>query len=69
MLPVEDPLTNKVSNIEVLSQGENPCGIMAKVRDCSLKIREFKLQLCYYIHFWTSTLGKGMNPQLPTAFG
>ena len=30
--------------------------------DCNLKVSEFKLQLCYYIHFWTNTLGKGMNP-------
>ena len=25
-------------------------------------ISDFKLQSCYYIHFWTDTLGKGMNP-------
>ena len=26
---------------------ESPHGIMAKVVDCSLKVSEFKLQLCY----------------------
>ena len=39
----------------------SPCGIMVKVQDYSLDISEFKLQSCNYIHFWTNTLGKGMN--------
>ena len=48
---------------------ESPYGIMAKVLDCSLEISEFKLQLCYYIHFLTNTLGKGINPLIPLAMG
>ena len=31
-------------------------GIMAKVLDCGLEVREFKLQPCYYVHFQTNTI-------------
>ena len=34
---------------------------MAKVLDYNLEVSEFKLPLYYYIHFWTNTLGKGLN--------
>ena len=34
--------------------------VMAKVLDCGLKVSEFKLQLCNYIHS-----EKGMNPLIP----
>ena len=44
-------------------------GVMTKVLDCGLEVNEFKLQLCYYIHFWTNTLGKGMNPLISPAMG
>ena len=30
---------------------------------------KFKLQLCYYVHFYTNTLGKGMNPLIPPFMG
>ena len=30
------------------------CGIVVKVLICDLKVSEFKLQLCYYIHFQTN---------------
>ena len=30
---------------------------------------EFKLQLRYYVHFLTNTLGKGMNYFIPTSMG
>ena len=43
----------------------NPSGIKAKVLDCGLKVNECKLQLYYYIHFWTNSLGKSMNPLSP----
>ena len=33
---------------------------MAKVLDCSLKVRKFKLQSCYNAHFFTNTLGEGI---------
>ena len=35
--------------------------------DYNIVVSEFELQLCYYIHFWTNTLGKGMNPFIPSA--
>ena len=35
--------------------------IIAKVQDAGLEISEIELQSCYYIHFQTNTLGKGMN--------
>ena len=35
---------------------------MIKALDCGIVVREFELQLRYYIHFRTNTLGKGMNP-------
>ena len=38
-----------------------PCGVMVKAMDCRIVISEFELQLYYCIHFWTNTLGKGMN--------
>ena len=41
-------------------------GVMFKVLDCGIVVREFELQLRYYVHFWTSILGKGMTlPILP----
>ena len=44
---------------------ESPCGVMAKVMDCGLKVGQFKLQWCYYIHFQINNLGKNMNPSIP----
>ena len=40
----------------------SPYGIMTKVLDYGLKVSEFKLQLHYYVHFWTNTFLKGMKP-------
>ena len=37
------------------------CGVVANVLDYSSS-SEFKLKSCYYIHFQTNILGKGMNP-------
>ena len=34
---------------------------MDKVVDSSIEVSEFELQSCYYVHFQTNTLGKGMN--------
>ena len=34
---------------------------MPKVLDYNIIVSKFELQPCYYIHFWTNTLGKGMN--------
>ena len=41
-----------------------PRGVMVKAMDCGIVVREFVLQLRYYVHFRANTLGKGMNPQL-----
>ena len=42
-----------------ISLYRNPRSVVAELLDCSLKVREFKLQLRYYVHFQTDTLGKG----------
>ena len=49
--------------------GKSPYDIMAQELDCGLKVSKFKLQSCYYIHFWTSTIGKGMTLLIPLAIG
>ena len=36
---------------------------------CGIVRSEFELQSRYYIHFWTNTLGKGMNPLTLPAMG
>ena len=46
-----------------------PRGVMVKAMDCEIVVREFVLQLCYYVHFWANTLGKGMNPLMLPAMG
>ena len=35
---------------------------MALALDDSPKVNKFKLQFCYYVHFQTNTLEKGMYP-------
>ena len=47
--------------------GLSPCGVMAKLLDCDIVLSEFDLHSRCYIHFRTNTLGKGMNPLIPTA--
>ena len=49
--------------------GGCPHGIMVKVMDCEIVANEFELQLRYYIHFRTNTLGKGMNPLILPSIG
>ena len=46
-----------------------PRGIMVKAMDCGIVVREFELQSCYYVHFRTNTLGKGMNSLILPAMG
>ena len=54
---------SNTSNLHTALFGGNLCGVMAKVLDCSLKVREFEYQLHYYVHSQTNTLEKeGMNP-------
>ena len=44
-------------------------GLVANTLDCDIVVREFKLQLGYYIHFETNILGKGTNPHILPAMG
>ena len=39
-----------------------PRGVMVKALDCRIVVREFVLQLRYYVNFPANTLGKGMSP-------
>ena len=44
-------------------------GVMVKVIDCGIVVREFVLQSRYYVHFRANTFGKGMNPLILPAMG
>ena len=46
-----------------------PRGVMVKAMDCRIVVREFVLQLRYYVHFRANTIGKGMNPLILPAMG
>ena len=54
-----------VYKLLVLDKGGCPHNVVANMLDCDIVVSEFKLQSCYYIHFQTNTLGKGMNPLIP----
>ena len=47
----------------------NPSVVVAIVLVCDIVVSEFELQSCYYVHFRTDTLGKGMNPLIPPGKG
>ena len=49
--------------------GGCPRGVMVEAMVCKIVAREFKLQLRYYVHFQTNTLGKGMNTRYPPSYG
>ena len=42
---------------------------MAEVLNCNLEESEFRLQLRFYIHFWTNALGKDMDVLIPPSDG
>ena len=42
---------------------------MDKLMNYGLEVNEFELQSRYYVHIWTNTLEKGMNPLIPPAMG
>ena len=46
-----------------------PRGVMVKALDCGIVVSKFELQSCYYIHFRTNTLEKGMNVLILPAMG
>ena len=35
---------------------------MAKTLDSEIAVNEFEFQLSYYVHFWTNTFEKDMDP-------
>ena len=45
----------------------NPCGVVANVLNCDIVVIESELQSCYYVHFQTNTLEKGLNMVIPKA--
>ena len=50
--------TNTTAVQPLTSQG----GVMVKALDGRIVVNKFELQSRYYVHFWTNTLGKGVNP-------
>ena len=46
-----------------------PRSVKVKAMDCRIVASEFVLQSRYYVHFWTNTLRKGMNPFILPAMG
>ena len=45
----------------------NPCGVVANKLNCNIIVSEFKLQICYYVHFQTNHLRKDMNSRISLA--
>ena len=43
-----------------------PRRVVACVLENDIIVSEFKLPPCYYIHFWTNILVKGMNSIIPS---
>ena len=42
---------------------------MTNVLDYGLEVSEFELKSQNNVHFWTNTLGKGMNLLIPSSYG
>ena len=59
----------KENGFKLKERGGCPPGVMVKVMDCKIIVSDFVLQLRYYVHFRTNTLGKGMNPLILPAMG
>ena len=54
---------------KVRIKGGYPRGVVVKAMDCGIVVREFVLQLRYYVHFRANTLRKGMNSLILPAMG
>ena len=52
--------STKVANFTFYIRG-CPLGVMIIAIDSRIVMSEFELQSCYYVHFRTNTLGKGMG--------
>ena len=42
-----------------------PCGVVANVQDDDIIVSGFEFHFCYYFHFRTNTVGKGMKSLIP----
>ena len=51
------------------NSGGGPWDVVANVLDFDTVVTKFKLQSCYYVHFWTNTLEKGKNCLISPAMG
>ena len=60
-------LSNQL-NLQLL-QGWCPHDEIVKALDCGIIVSDTELKLCYYVHFWANTLGKGMNLLILPAMG
>ena len=47
----------------------SPCGILVNMLDYNITVSEFELQSCYYVHFQTNTIGKGIQSPYPSSYG
>ena len=66
-----DPNFNCLAQWQTTQQSVWGCpqGVMVKAIDYRIVVSEFELQSCYYVRFWTNTLGKGMTPLILPAMG
>ena len=59
-------ISSRIKMTKTCSRG-SLCGVMANMLECDFVVSEFELQSCYYVHFRTNNLGKGINSLLHTA--
>ena len=57
--------TKQLHNIKLELKIKVLHGVVANMWDCEIVIRKFELQLRYYVHFRTNTLGESYEPLLP----
>ena len=57
------------SVLQLLLRRWGHLGVMVKVQDSGIVVREFELQSHHYVQFRTNALRKGMNPLIPKALG
>ena len=67
LLSITVIVLEKRIRVQILDKGRGPHVVMAKTFDCIPEVSEFKLQSGYYVHFWTNTLERGMNPLISPA--
>ena len=47
----------------------SPHVVVVNMLDCNIVVSEFEFKLRYYIHFWTNTLKKDIEPPYPPSMG